>query len=296
MIFDWLEQQGRPEDNTRTYGITRSWSQIGSAVSIPIAAGLVIVSDAYVLVFWATGIPWLLNLVNLATYPRELEGPGRDGDGPGAWALLRDGIGNVVRDARLRWIVLEAMAFQGIHKATKDYVQPALALLAAALALEGKADTALVVGVAYIVIHSLSAVASRIAHPLATRVGSTGRASSLVWVGLAVCLAATALAAGPVPGVAVAGFAGVAIFYNVYRPLLVSRIDAVSGRGTKATVLSAESQATTLAAIVLAPVAGWVADLAASSPGASDGLWAVAAVGLVLAVPAGLAALIRRQE
>ena len=296
MIFDWLEQQGRADDNTRTYGITRSWSQVGSAVSIPIAAGLVILSDAYVLVFWATGVPWLLNLLNLATYPRALEGPGRDGDGPGPWAVLRRAIRTVGRSASLRRLVGEAMVFQGIYKATKDFVQPALAVLAVALALDGKADTALVVGVAYIVIHALGALASRTAAPLSRRVGGAARASGFVWVGLTACLAATALAAGAVPALAVVGFAGVAIVYNVYRPLLISRVDAASDRGMKATVLSVESQATTLAAIVLAPAAGLVADLAASRPGAFDGLWAVAAVALGLALPIGLLSLFRHKE
>ncbi|MEM6995678.1 MAG: MFS transporter, partial [Myxococcota bacterium] len=74
MIFDWLTSQGRQEERVTVYGYTRSWSQIGSAASIPIAAAAVYATGSYALVFWLAAIPAALNVVNLATYPATLDG------------------------------------------------------------------------------------------------------------------------------------------------------------------------------------------------------------------------------
>ena len=41
MIFTWLRLNDRLEEKTKVYGYTRSWSKIGSAVSIPIATAIV---------------------------------------------------------------------------------------------------------------------------------------------------------------------------------------------------------------------------------------------------------------
>lgn len=51
MIFDWLEEQGRGNEKARIYGVTSSWSQIGSAVSVLIAALIVPLEGRYSRVF-----------------------------------------------------------------------------------------------------------------------------------------------------------------------------------------------------------------------------------------------------
>ena len=38
MIFTWLRIQGRTDEKTKIYGKTRSWSKIGSAVSVVLAS------------------------------------------------------------------------------------------------------------------------------------------------------------------------------------------------------------------------------------------------------------------
>lgn len=51
MIFDWLRLQGRSDEKTKIYGFTRSWSQMGSAVSVLIAGALVFYSGNFVDIF-----------------------------------------------------------------------------------------------------------------------------------------------------------------------------------------------------------------------------------------------------
>jgi len=74
MIFEWLRLQERTSERTAVYGITRSWSQIGAAISGIIAAGFVLISGNYESVFLFATIPYAINLVNLWTYPAQLDG------------------------------------------------------------------------------------------------------------------------------------------------------------------------------------------------------------------------------
>ena len=74
MIFTWLRLQGRLDEKTKVYGYTRSWSKIGSAVSTVIAVAIVWYTQDYAWVFFLAIIPYVAGLINLATYPKELEG------------------------------------------------------------------------------------------------------------------------------------------------------------------------------------------------------------------------------
>lgn len=56
------------------YGSTRAASQLGSAINSLIAAAIVFYSGNYKVVFLAATLPYIFNLINLATYPKELDG------------------------------------------------------------------------------------------------------------------------------------------------------------------------------------------------------------------------------
>jgi hypothetical protein len=60
--------------------------------------------------------------------------------------------------------------------------------------------------------------------------------------------------------------------------------------------LSLESQASSLAAVALAPLVGLAADAASGTRGAPDGLWAVAAIAVLVAVGPAARALTRRRQ
>lgn len=287
MIFDWLAAQGRQDERVKVYGLTRSWSQVGSAIAVPIAAAVVFVTGGYADVFWLSAIPAAVNLVNLATYPRALEGPRR------ADATVSQSARALWRAARellprkpLRRLVLEAATVSGLYKAVKDYLQPLLEGVALALPLLASrgdaARSAVLVGAVYVLLFGLSAVASRHAHRVVDRAGGTEAAAGVVRV--AVVLVFAAMLAGlslSWPGLAIAAFVALALAHNVFRPVLVGRFDEHAPAELGATVLSVESQGTSLGAALLAPLLGLAIDLA--SRGADEvRLWPVAAVGLGL--------------
>ena len=177
MIFDWLRLQGRSNEKTKVYGYTRSWSKKGSALSVLIASALVFYSGSYRNIFWFSIIPYMLNIINFLGYPAMLDGDRKSEFSMKAVAvLLKKALKQAVQYPPLRRLVAESMGFEGMFKASKDYLQPILKQTAIALplllALEAKKRAALLVGLVYFVLHLLSSVASRNAHRLEDWKGS----------------------------------------------------------------------------------------------------------------------------
>lgn len=283
MIFDWLRLQGRSDEKTKIYGYTRSWSQMGSAVSVLIAAGLVFYRGNFTDIFWFSIIPYAFNIVNFLGYPAALDGDRKSEFSLKAvGALLGTALKQSVQFPSLRRLVFEGMGFEGMFKASKDYLQPILKKTAVALPLFLMLDeskrAALLVGGVYFVLYFLSSFASRHSHKVTEWRGSDeGAARVLWWVNLGLyALLIPALWFGTYP-VIITLFVGLAVLQNFWRPGLISRFNAQSTPEMSATVLSIEAQSKSLATIVLAPLLGWLVDVV-------DGFWPVGVFGALIAV------------
>lgn len=293
LIFAWLKSTGREAEKTRVYGFTRSWSKFGSALSVLIAVALVLAAESFTILFFASIVPYVLGLVNLATYPRELDPPARARTSARAiadhmLATLRSSWSK--RD--LRRLMLESLGFEGAFHATKDYLQPALMALAlggAGVALAGDvgdADagrTALFVAPVYFVLFLGAGLASRRAHVLPERVGGEQRAAGLLWAAAALVFTAlTAAAWFGLTALLIAAFIALHLLQNLWRPVLISRFHEHAQAASMATVLSIESQAKRVGTMILAPLCGAAVDWASRGSEATQ-LWPAGALGLVLA-------------
>ena len=283
MIFDWLRLQGRSDEKTKIYGYTRSWSQMGSAVSVLIAGGLVFYRGNFTDIFWFSIVPYAFNIVNFFGYPAALDGDRKSEFSLKAVvALLGKALKLSVQFPPLRRLVFEGMGFEGMFKASKDYLQPILKQTAIALPLllmldESKRAALLVAGV-YFVLYFLSSFASRNSHKVTEWQGSDeGAARVMWWVNLGLyALLIPVLWFNTYPAI-IALFIGLAILQNFWRPGLISRFNAQSTPEMSATVLSIEAQSKSLATIVLAPSLGWLVDRVGS-------FWPVGVVGTLIAV------------
>jgi len=292
MIFAWLRSQDREDERVKIYGYTRSWSKYGSAVSVALAAPIVLFTDSYEWIFLAAIVPYTLNIVNFLGYPKDLD----ETDGAVSMAEVVRHAGRTVSDSvqrpRLRRLFFESMGFDGVFAATKDYLQPILAALALTLAVswisfEDWSETqqaALLVGPVYIVLHLLSGAASRRSHQVSDRAGSEDRAARWLW-GISVLVFAgltisgfTGLLVG-----AVVAFVALNVLHNLWRPVLISRFDTHGSAIQGASLLSVESQARRVATMIMAPILGYGVDAAIAADSVNP-WWPVGALGLLCSI------------
>jgi len=307
MIFTWLRTRGRLDERTRVYGYTRSWSKIGSAVSVVLAMVIVLASGGYDYVFYLCIAPYVLGIVNFLGYPKELEGERAEGERAGKVGRhLRSTLNYSFTRPRLRRLIFESMGFGGVFRAVKDYLQPvlksaALVFVAAAAVklgifrapaggvapgagLTDAQTAAILVGPVYVVLHLLSALASRRAHRLVDCLGHEERTARVLWGLALVCFAGIGAAAwyGVHVGL-IAGFVLLYVIQNFWRPVMICRVDRESAESHRATVLSIESQAKCVATMIAAPLLGLAVDLV-KEQGPGGEFWPVGALGAAVAL------------
>ncbi|MFH1006272.1 MAG: MFS transporter [Candidatus Latescibacterota bacterium] len=281
MIFDWLRLQRRTHEKTKIYGYTRSWAKMGSALSVLIASALVFFTGKYSTIFWFSILPYLLNIVNLLGYPAVLDGDRKRTFSMKAVAeFLGKGLKQATQHAPLRRLIAESMGFEGLFKASKDYLQPILNQAAMALPLflmlDDRRRAALLVGAVFFVLHILSSIASRRAHHLATWRGGEEHVARFIWGGNALLFACLIpLLYFRLYPLVIVCFVVLAITQNFWRPVMVSRINRHATPEMGATMLSIESQATSFATMCMAPLFGWMVD-------AAGAFWPVGVAGTVV--------------
>ena len=294
LIFAWLRLEGREDERTTVYGLTRSWSKFGSAISALVAAGFVLATGSYGAIFYFSMVPCALSLVNFLGYPEELEEARPATASPQAVARH---VGETLRLSffrpPLRRLLVEAAGFEGTFHAVKDYLQPVLEVaavtwLAGSIANEdwaGPRTAALLVAPVYFSLHVLSALASRRAHRVVSWAGDEEKASQWMWkaVGLVYLAVLAACWFGTTPAL-VTAFIALYVLQNTWRPVLVSRFDSWGEESKGATLLSIESLSRRIGTMILAPLLGAVLDRAVDSNGIL-GFWPIGALGLAVSLP-----------
>jgi MFS family permease len=292
MIFMWLYIHGRSEENTRVYGYTRSWSKIGSAVSVILACVFVFATSNFIYVFFFAIIPYILNIINFFGYPKELDGRIAEHLSTGKMVRhLKETLVASVKQASLRRLILESMGFEGFFKAFKDYLQPILkaaaipltALLFSGIQLTDEQKSVILIGPVFFVLFALSALASRNAYRLVESPGQEDGTARMLW-GWSVVIFLVLLPAMyfGIHSVMITGFVVLYVIQNLWRPVLISRFDAHSDKAKGATILSIESQAKSSSTMIIAPVLGLAIDLARNHGIGASQFWPVGVLGLVI--------------
>ena len=269
LILEYLKINQMERLKVSYYGRTRSASQFGSAINALIAAALAFYTGSYRVMFLAATFPYLLDMVNLATYPRELDGELTavhwQTIGVQGRQTLRD-FGDMFTDWRAWRAILNSAGFMALFKATKDYLQPILEHFALALpiflALSGKQRSAGVIGIVYFFIYLSTSYASRSADRFSRRFSKLGRAINLSFlIGAALLLVAGLAAWLHWTLISIIVFLFFYMFHNLRRPMNVAFISDQISHKVMASGLSVESQVTTVLAALFALLLGWLADL-----------------------------------
>ncbi len=166
MIMDYLRIHKWGQHKITYYGYTRSWSQKGSALSALFAGIMVFYSGSYRIIYLISIIPYLLNFVNIYTYPNELN-YSLKGNAKGR-TPLKSVLRNIMVTLKKKR-VLEILNSSALHaaflKSIKDYIQPLMlniALLIPIMAtIDSKSKSGLIVGIIYFFIFLLTSYASK---------------------------------------------------------------------------------------------------------------------------------------
>lgn len=288
MIFAYLRLHDLKQHGNDYYGHTRSWSQVGSAISSVIAAAIVFVSRNYRAVFLFSMVPYVLDLLLMLTYPKQLDGTTERillSSIRNSFRSVGRGLVETVRRPGAARAVLSASSFGGFYKGAKDYLQPMISALAlsfpVAQALSARRREALLIGAVYALIYFLTAVASRRSARVARRFANPERALNLfLIIGLGLGLVVGLTRRQGLTLVPVLLFLLIYAIQNLRQPIGVAVVADRIPQEVLATVLSAQSQLQSLFAAVVAFFVGATAELAAGNVGL--GLALSAGVGVVL--------------
>jgi MFS family permease len=268
LILEHLELKGMLNLKVAYYGRTRAASQLGSAVNSLLAAGLLFFTGDYRLMFLVTTIPYVIDLINLATYPKILDGELAQLHRGMIWlqirTTLRDFLG-IFTDWNALKAILNSSGFSALFKATKDYLQPILEAMALALPflilLDDVKRSSVVVGVVYFFIYLLTSYASRSADQFSHRFDGLAKPLNLTFLLGAAFLFVAGLATWQNLAIlSVLVFLGFYILQNLRKPINVAFISDQISHKVMASGLSVEAQFTTLLVAIFAPILGALAD------------------------------------
>lgn len=278
MIYDYLDTKGWADDRVVYYGNTRSWSQRGSAVSSLIAAAAVVLTNSYSLVFIFAIIPYLINFINIATYPKWLDGT----SSVLSWHQFRQSFREIflslkktVVKAKMIRIYSNSTIISAWYNSAKDYLQPLLAAFALSFpfftGMEEKDRSSVTIGIVYFFIYLITSVASRMSGQFARATGSDIKAMNLSYL----IFGGAALGSGifyyfGYELYAVLLFVSIYFLENLRRPTVISVIATNTEKKALSTYLSIESQLKSLFTMIMSPLIGLAADKI--SPGAGVAL------------------------
>ncbi len=259
MIYEYLRIKGMYDKKVEYYGATRSFSQLGSAFNAILSAIVVIFTKDYRKVFLFALIPYTLNLINLATYPKELEG-----ERSGGKKVLKE-FGGIFKSWTVLKPILNSALFDGFYKLAKEYLQPILKSFALSLPvllfMEDRDRTAVVVGVVYFFVYIMTSQASKNSGRFVKRIKSVEKAANLMFLtgGLSILIAGLFLKLN-IHLVAIISLMLLYVLQNLRKPVMVAYISSKAPSAALTSTLSVESQLKTVFTAFSAPVVGWMAD------------------------------------
>lgn len=263
MIMDFLEYHNIEDDKAKVYGKTRSYSLFGSSISSLIAIGLVLYLPNISLLFLVSIIPYILDLLLILSYPDYLN---KKDDSLITFKGFIYSMFKLVYDTMLekktRRILLDSSLYNAMFKTIKDYVQPILEMLMLGMiifiVLDSNQNVEVILGITYAVIFFISSFASRYSYILINKfkrdavLNITWLLSLTVYILLSIFIDSLYAV--------ILFFVLIYILQNIRKPLMVGKIGDNANKTYKASILSVESQLTSMFIIILAPAMGAVYD------------------------------------
>ena len=267
MIMSYMDQENIKSSKTKIYGLTRSYSLIGSMIASLVSIGLVLYLPEIRYLFLVAIIPYVLDLILILSYPNRLN---EKRDVKFSFkAFVKHNIDNIkytFMTGRVRNAVFNSASYQATFKSIKDYIQPILISMSMGVLIFNQFDedehTKIYIGFIYAVIYLVSAISSRNAYRVKS-IGKPGVLIAYIWLFTAIAIGVLSFFLDSIFVVGMM-FLFLYVMMNIRKPLMVERIGDVTDSDKRATVLSAESQTASLLIVIFAPLIGLLADYSMS--------------------------------
>lgn len=263
MIADYLKSQGMTDQMVNYYGHTRSWSQIGLALSSIIAGFIVFYTGEYDKIFLFSTFPFLVDFFLILSYPKELDrSPGKSGKKARLKVVLKESY-NALKQGHNFKLLNNSALHTAYLKAMKDYIQPMMVTLILLLPLfsdRGEKDrSALLIGLIYFFIFLLTSFASKNSSHLANSRLKNIPLLTLIG-GLSAGLLSGLFYSLNLPLLAVLSFIFIYVNENMRKPVLTGYISAAVDNTVLTSIMSVQSQLKTIMTALIALLFGVIAD------------------------------------
>ena len=263
MIMQYLDVNEINIPKSKIYGRTRSMSLIGSMVMSLVAIVFIFWLPEIKYLFLVSIIPYILDLLLILSYPKYMNERKEEKFKLKPFIKANyDAVKYSLTNRPVRNLLLQSSAYQGMFKTIKDYIQPLIITLTGTVILFTQFDQVenlkIYLGLIYSVIYLVSSIASRNAHVVVNKVNNR-TIINLMWLFSGIVLLALSFNLNNIY-IIMAMFIIYYIFLNIRRPLMVELVGEATDKNFRASVLSVESQLTSLTIVILAPILGFIAD------------------------------------
>jgi MFS family permease len=263
MIMQYLDENDLAMPKSLIYGKTRSMSLIGSMTMSLISVVFIIWLPEVRILFLLSIIPYLADLLLIMSYPKYMNK--RRDEKFKLKPFLKENYCAVkysLTDRKVRGLLVKASTYQAAFKSIKDYIQPIIITLTSSVILFSafslQENLEIYIGIIYAVIFLFSSIASRNAH-LVVKKFNNKTIINLMWLLTGAVMILLSFFLNNIY-IIFGSFLIFYIFLNIRRPLMVELVGEATDKTKRASVLSVESQMTSLLVAVFAPIIGYIAD------------------------------------
>lgn len=266
MIMDYLKINNWEDQKFDYYGHTRSWSQMGSALSSLIAGVLVFYTGNYTNIFLYSIVPYLVNFGLIVSYPQQLNFSSENSNKKLKFdfsKIYKDFI-SVIKVRSVIQIINTSAVHSAYLKAVKDYIQVLMVNVVILIPILNQTETekknGIFIGIFYFIIYLLTSRASALSSQVRIK-NETQIAFLTLLIGFGF---------GAISGImyinrwwifALIAFTGVFIMENIRKPILTGYIADEVPNTILASVISAQSLVKTIMTALMVVLFGFFADL-----------------------------------
>ncbi len=263
MIMDFLDHEQVLIPKSEVYGKTRSFSLLGSMISSLLGALFIIYAPNIRYLFLYAIIPYVLDILLISTYPSYMnERVELDKSFKNFVKQMKFTLTYTLSNKKVRSLVYSSSSYEAWFKSIKSYVQLIVVAFGIVVIRQSNLSSEEVIGVQlgvlYAVIYFLSSQATRNAHRLRKYV-KEDTITTYMWIPSGILMLILGLYTENVY-VVFAVFLVIYPLFNIRKPLMIGLLGEHIEPSKRASVLSVESQLTTVLVACLAPAIGFISD------------------------------------